>query len=143
MNHRPSWSSVIVVPRNVQFAVIARGFNVRNVNFPGGRRAEEDANPTDTAIRELREETGLFTAPEFLRLIDKWSGADGYPVYAYLVENGRFRGRVRSSSEGRAFWTAQTGLLTSPASEFRDYNRRLLKKVLSAPTTPSLVKFGF
>lgn len=133
-----SWSTVLVVPRNAQFAVIARNFNVRNVNFPGGSRAPEDDSPSDTAMRELREETGLFTAPEFLRLLDKWQGEDGLPVYAYLVTG--YRGRIRSSGEGRAFWTAQTGLLLSPASEFRYHNARLLKKALSLPA-PEL-KYG-
>jgi ADP-ribose pyrophosphatase YjhB (NUDIX family) len=129
MNVRPHhWSVVVVVPRAAQYAVIARGFNTRDINFPGGYKDPEDATPADTAARELYEETGLMTTAEFLKLIDTWKGAQNEPVYAYLATG--YRGRMRSSGEGKPFWTANISSLVKRTSTFRQDNARLLRKML-------------
>ena len=129
MNGDPSlrvrWSAVVVVPRGAQFLVVARDFQPQNINFPGGDSEPEDRTPKDTAIRELREETGLGTEARFVRLMDRWVGAQGQPVYAFFVT--AFNGRERSSDEGKTFWTSQYPLLTSPHAEFREHNKRLLR----------------
>jgi 8-oxo-dGTP pyrophosphatase MutT (NUDIX family) len=121
------WSIIAVIPRGEQFAVIARGFSTRNINFPGGDKTEQDQTPADTAVREILEETGLYTTAEFLRLIDTWKGSRGQRVYAFYITG--FQGRLRSSPEGKTFWTAQTSLLISSSSEFRDRAKRLLEKL--------------
>jgi 8-oxo-dGTP pyrophosphatase MutT (NUDIX family) len=122
------WSAVVVVPRGEQFAVVARGFAPKNVNFPGGDRLAEDQTPVDTAVRELREETGLLTTPEYLRLMSVWTGSRGQRVYAYFATG--FVGRLRSGSEGKAFWTAQLPLLLAPTSDFHKEQRALLQKLM-------------
>lgn len=128
-----TWSVVIVVPRASQYVALARGFNPRNINFPGGSRdLELDAKPVDTVVRELYEETGLRTSPEFVRLITTWNDPQKNPVYAYLVP--QFLGRLRAGPEGRVFWTAQIGLFTSPSSEFSTEALLIFRRILPAPT---------
>lgn len=126
------WSVVLVVPRANQFVAIARGFAPRNVNFPGGNRDPEDRTPADTAVRELYEETGLRTTPEFLRIIAKWKGSQGQDVYAFKV--ARYIGRLRSSTEGKVFWTSQLGSFISPTSEFAKDNAFILSKLIPKPS---------
>ena len=132
MNGDPSlrvrWSAVVVVPRNDQFLVVARGFQPKNINFPGGDSEPEDRTPKDTALRELREEAGLSSEPKYVRLMDKWLGSDGQPVYAFFVT--AFSGRERSSDEGKTFWTSKYSMLTNSQADFRDYNKRLLRKLM-------------
>lgn len=125
---RGRWSAVAIVPRGEQYLVVARNFQPKDVNFPGGNSEPGDRTPKDTAIRELLEETGVGTQPEFVQLMDKWRGADGEPVYAFFVT--AFTGRERSSDEGKAFWTSNLTSLTAKQSTFRVGNKRLLKKLL-------------
>lgn len=124
------WASVIVVRRGPQFAVVARNFRTRDVNFPGGNiHVEEDTSPIDTAVRELHEETGLKVRPEWLTPLDTWTDPrTRRQVYAYLAD--RTQGRIRSSAEGKAFWTSQIQLLMRPTSTFHERNQELLRKVL-------------
>lgn len=119
------WSVVLVVPRSNQFAVAARGFNPRDVNFPGGDSSIEDRTPEQTALRKLYEETGIRADVEDLKPMDDWKGDRGQPVHAFYVTVKNKR--VRSGTGGKVFWTAALQRLTSRHSTFASYNERLLK----------------
>lgn len=125
MQERVRWSTVLVVPRSEQFVVVARGFNPRDVNFPGGDSTVEDRSPEDTVIRKLYEETGLRVELDDLKCMDEWTGAHNQPVYAYYAL--KVVGRVRSGTGGKVFWTAALGRLTTKHCLFSEYNERLLR----------------
>jgi len=127
MEERVRWSTVLVVPRGDQFIALARGFQPRDTNFPGGSSAPEDTCPEETAIRQLYEETGLRTTSEDMRLIDESIGEHGQPVYAYFVTT--FSGRARSGCEGKVFWTAHLARLTSRYASHGEHAKRLLQKL--------------
>ena len=122
----PAWSVVIVVfngPRNV--LAISRGFNTRDPGFPGGDSEDIDQTPAQTASRELFEETGV-TAVE-LRCIDQWEGERGQPVFAFFVPRWK-NTRLRTSDEGKPFWTRPENLLKKTAY-YRDDAKRVFEKL--------------
>lgn len=122
----PAWSVVVVVfggPYNV--LAVARGFNARDPALPGGDSDPDDVSPSATAKRELYEETGIHAIE--LRCMDEWIGERGQPVYAFFVPV--WKGvRLRSSSEGKPFWTRPPRLLVKTA-QFRAYAEHLLSKL--------------
>jgi 8-oxo-dGTP pyrophosphatase MutT (NUDIX family) len=122
----PAWSVVVVVfsgPHNV--LAISRNFNTRDPSFPGGDSEPRDKTPAATAKRELFEETGL-TALE-LRCMDEWTGERGQTVYAFFVP--KWKGaRLRTSDEGKPYWTRPHRLLVKTAT-YRDTAQRLLEKL--------------
>ena len=123
----PAWSVVVVVFKGSQSVLaITRGFNPRDPSFPGGDSELTDKTPAETARREMREETGL-KATE-MRRIDEWVGERGQPVYAFLVTKWKRSGRLRSSEEGKPFWTRPQRLLV-PSATYRHDARRLLSKL--------------
>ncbi len=125
---KPRWSVVLVVPRGEQFVVIAKGFSPRDINFPGGDEEPGDRNPRATGVRELSEETGLITLPKHLKRLDTWEGDRGQAVYAFFVT--AFHGRLRSSDEGKSFWTSNLTMLTGKGAQHAEYNKRLLVKLM-------------
>ena len=122
----PAWSVVTVVFKGTQLILaMSRSFNTRNPGFPGGDSEPHDVSPAATAKRELYEETGI-TAVE-LRCMDRWIGERGQPVFAFFVP--KWKGvRLRSSDEGKPFWTRPNHLLM-PSATYRDDARRLLEKL--------------
>ena len=73
---RPNGLSVLLTQRTAHLHDHAG-----QISFPGGRVEEKDASPTDTALRETREEIGL--APHAVELIGKlpdYLVATGYQV---------------------------------------------------------------
>jgi 8-oxo-dGTP pyrophosphatase MutT (NUDIX family) len=122
----PAWSVVVVVfsgPYNV--LAVARAFSARNPALPGGDSNPDDDSPATTAKRELYEETGIQALE--LRCMDEWIGERGQPVYAFFVP--LWKGvRLRTSSEGKPFWTRPPRLLSKTA-QYRDYAEHLLTKL--------------
>jgi 8-oxo-dGTP pyrophosphatase MutT (NUDIX family) len=122
----PAWSVVAVVfsgSHNV--LAISRSFNTRDPGFPGGDSESFDTSPAATAKRELFEETGI-TALE-LRCMDEWVGERGQKVYAFFIPKWKGK-RLRTSSEGKPFWTRPHRLLVKTAT-YRDSSQRLLEKL--------------
>lgn len=122
----PAWSVVVIVFSGAHNVLaISRNFNTRDPGFPGGDSEPTDDTPAQTARRELFEETGL-TAVE-LRCMDEWVGERGQPVYAFFVP--RWKGsRLRTSSEGKPYWTRPERLLVKSAT-YRDHARILLERL--------------
>ena len=104
---------------------ISRNFNTRNPGLPGGDSESFDDSPADTARRELYEETGIQAVE--LRCMDQWTGERGQPVFAFIVP--KWKGsRLRTSDEGKPFWTRPRRLLIKSAA-YRDSAQRILEKL--------------
>lgn len=138
MQNSVRWSVVLVVPRSNQFVVVARGFNPRDVNFPGGDAAVEDTGPEQTALRKLYEETGIRVEAEDLKDMDCWRGERGQLVYAYYVTLKNPR-RVRSGTGGKVFWTAALHRLTGRHSTFAERNKHLLEMLQRVDTSAQAI----
>jgi 8-oxo-dGTP pyrophosphatase MutT (NUDIX family) len=124
----PRWSSVVVAFDGERVLAISRGFNPRDPALPGGDGEAGDTTPASTAAREMFEETGL-RARE-LRLMDTWVGDRGQTVYAFFVP--RWTGRIRSSSEGKVYWSSLGNVLRRSAT-YRKDAKRLLEKMGRLP----------
>jgi 8-oxo-dGTP pyrophosphatase MutT (NUDIX family) len=132
----PAWSVVVVVTRGAQNVLaISRNFNTRDPSFPGGDSETTDESPAATAARELFEETGIKAIE--LRCMDQWMGERGQPVYAFFVPKWK-ASRLRTSDEGKPFWTTPQRLLIKSAF-YRDFAQRLLEKLGRVATrTPAV-----
>lgn len=118
---------------------ISRNFNQRDPGFPGGDSEPEDANPAATARRELFEETGVRAIE--LRNMAKWTGDRGQQVYAYFVPKWELpAARLRTSNEGKPFWTTPGKLLVKTAT-YHETARVLLTK-LGRATVPLITAKG-
>ncbi len=124
----PRWSAVTVVFDGDRVLALSRGYNPRNPAFPGGDAEKRDLDPARTAGRELYEETGI-RARE-LRLMETWVGERGQKVYAFFVP--RWHGRIRSSSEGKTYWSF-AGNMCRDSAVFRQDAERLLRKLGRLP----------
>jgi 8-oxo-dGTP pyrophosphatase MutT (NUDIX family) len=118
----PAWSAVAVVFKGNSVLGISRQFNTRDPGLPGGDSEIFDEHPADTAKRELYEETGIEAVE--LRCIDQWYGERGQPVFAFHVTRWR-GGRLRTSAEGKPFWSRPERLIVNTAT-YRNEAQRLL-----------------
>lgn len=92
------------------------------VAFPGGRVDPEDVSPTDCALREAWEETGLdrlhvYPLAQLDRVAIRASGAPVYPVLAYRHTAGQVG--VASPAENDEVWVAPIAELVDPANRLR------------------------
>lgn len=121
----PAWSVVVVVSNgNNDVLAISRGFNLRDPALPGGDSEPFDESPAQTAARELLEETGLKALE--MRCFDRWVGERNQPVFAFYVP--QWKGRLRTSSEGKPFWTQPKNLL-SKFAYYHDEAKRVFEKL--------------
>ena len=72
--------------------------------FPGGQVEEKEAF-VDSAIREVKEETGLDIANVQLCGVKQWTHHEGkFRYIVFFYKTNVFSGELKSSEEGRVFW---------------------------------------
>jgi len=105
-------SSLVFVTKNGKILAVSRGTNMSDMNMPGGG-VELNEDPSDAAIREMYEETGLM-AGDIFPIYSAVS--NGYFTTTYRVTS--FSGKLRSSSEGIPSWVEPETLLRSSYGEY-------------------------
>lgn len=80
------------------------GGSYTGITFPGGH-IEPGESFADSVIREVNEETGLMISAPKLCGIKDWVDTDGMRYMVLLYKTDKFSGELKSSDEGRVFWT--------------------------------------
>ena len=78
----------------------------KGIIFPGGH-VEKDESLLASVIREMQEETGLTIENPIPCGFKDWINDDGSRYLVLLYKTNRFSGELRSSEEGRVFWTTR------------------------------------
>ena len=86
------------------------------ITFPGGH-VEKNESIVDSVMREVKEETGLDISNLEICGIKDWSYDDGSRYIAFLYKTCAFSGSIKSSSEGKVFWTEISNLKSMNLSE--------------------------
>ena len=94
----------VVVERRV------KGWN--GLVFPGGHLKEKET-ATESAIREIKEETGLSISKLKLCGIKQWFHPDEGRNVCFLFKTNAYSGEIVSSSEGEIFWMPLDKLMES------------------------------
>ena len=80
--------------------------------FPGGHLKEKET-ATESAIREIKEETGLTISKLKLCGIKQWFHPDEGRNVCFLFKTNVYSGEIVSSSEGEIFWMPLDKLIGS------------------------------
>ena len=96
----------------------------RGIAFPGGH-VEKGDTFTDAAIREVYEETGLTVWGLQLCGVKDWYPKEDVRYVVLLYKTNHFEGELRSSTEGRVFWTPLQALESLPLASGMDVYLRL------------------
>lgn len=105
----------------------AEGEPSRGIVFPGGH-VERHEPIVDSVIREIHEETNLTIENPRLCGIKDWVEEDGRRYIVFLFKTDRFSGELKSSEEGRVFWTELDSLLELPVIWHMDRMLRIFDK---------------
>ena len=87
------------------------------VTFPGGH-VEPGESLVESAIREVKEETGLDISNVRLCGVRQWTRENGeYRYLVFFFKTDTFSGTLRSSEEGEMFWIDKKDLKTYPLAD--------------------------
>jgi len=103
-------TNIILIYKDDEILVIDRKKkDWPGLTFPGGH-IEPNENFNDSAIREVKEETGLIIKKPVLCGIEefKTDKEDRYLMFYYKTNN--FKGKLKSSDEGEVFWIKRNEL---------------------------------
>ena len=96
----------------------------KGIIFPGGH-AEKGEPIVDSVIREIYEETGLTIRSPKLCGVKDWINEDGSRYIVFLFKAEEYSGELRSSDEGKVFWTDIGKLLDLPVIWHMDSMMRI------------------
>ena len=94
------------------------------LTFPGGH-VEDDEYSEDACIREMKEETNLDISDiECMGHIEWNDLGDGLRHFAVLYRTNKFKGELKSSSEGNIFFIKEEDISKYPLSNdfYKIYN---------------------
>ena len=74
-----------------------------HISIPKGH-VEGDETPSQTAIREIKEETGLTLKSVHFCGIKEWKWESDSRYLGFLYKSDDFEGEIQSSKEGEVFW---------------------------------------
>lgn len=96
---------IMIVDRlNNRVLVQNRNKNPKGITFPGGH-VEKGESFVESAIREVKEETGLTVNNLKACGVIHWCNKDTDDRYlAFLYKTCNFKGSIKSSVEGEVFW---------------------------------------
>lgn len=111
------WRSgaVLVVDDERYVLAVSRGDDLSDLSLPGGRRERTDRTPSETAARELLEETGIRALEMEMALIT--------PKACYIYQALAWAGELKSSQEGTAMWVPPELLLRVTSRHAEDTRR--------------------
>jgi len=78
----------------------------KGIIFPGGH-VEDGESMLAAVTREMKEETGLTIEHPIPCGFKDWFNDDGSRYLVLLYKTNQFSGELRSSPEGRVFWTTR------------------------------------
>ena len=90
-------------PENGMVLVQKRVKYWTGVTFPGGH-IEKGESFTDSAVREVKEETGLIIEDPILCDVYEWPWENNSRYLAFLYKTNKYKGEIKSSKEGEIFW---------------------------------------
>ncbi len=99
----------------------------KGIIFPGGH-VEKGESLLASVIREMQEETGLTIEHPIPCGFKDWFNDDGSRYLVLLYKTDRFSGELRSSEEGRVFWTTREEFERLPVI----WNMREILQILDA-----------
>ena len=99
----------------------------KGIIFPGGH-VEKGESLLASVIREMQEETGLTIEHPIPCGFKDWFNDDGSRYLVLLYKTDRFSGELRSSEEGRVFWTTRKEFERLPVI----WNMREILQILDA-----------
>lgn len=89
------------------------------ITFPGGH-IEKQESFVDSVIREVKEETGLIIKNPKLCGIKWWEVKRNKRYVVLLFKTNEYSGTLKSSNEGKVFWTKLETLKTLNLAESFD-----------------------
>lgn len=121
---------------NVLMVENLRGLNKGYINFPGGKK-ENNETLEDSNIRETLEETGII--PHNIKSIGKIEYQPvGIEMYIYYSDS--FSGSIKSKEgETKAFWINKDNI---PYDKMRSSDKEWVKDALSGKTVNKRVHYG-
>ena len=91
--------------------------NWPGITFPGGHVESEESFVKST-IREVKEETGLDIWDLKLCGIKQWnSRKENYRYIVFLYKTDKFKGKLKSSSEGEVFFVNKDDIMNYPLAD--------------------------